>query len=57
MENNFLKVLGALSFFSFVFMAAGILLPLALDAIEREQNWRAARICAQGYYCNPKAGP
>ncbi len=45
-------------FFALVIMFLMIVfgLPFALDQYEKEQQWRAERLCAQGYYCNPKRG-
>jgi len=39
------------------FNVMGFVLVFALDQYEVEQQWRADRLCAQGYYCDPKAGP
>lgn len=30
--------------------------PFILDQAEKEAQWRADRLCAQGYYCDPKRG-
>lgn len=58
---NRIKILRNLFIGAFAFMAfvavLGLLVPFVLDAAERESQWRADRLCQQGYFCDPKAGP
>lgn len=49
-------ILTGLAFVAMVGIMAA-LIPVVLDAAEREAQWRAERLCKQGYYCDPKAGP
>lgn len=39
-----------------MFLAILYGLPFVLDQHEKEVQWRAERLCEQGYYCNPKRG-
>lgn len=48
--------IAAFAFIGFV-AALSVVIPFVLDAAEREAQWRAERLCEQGYYCDPKAGP
>ena len=44
----------------YLFMSAGVSLVLAglvFRAVEIESDWRADRMCVQGYYCEKGAGP
>lgn len=47
----------AAALYCFACVALSAITPVVLDAAEREQQWRADRLCRQGYYCDPKAGP
>jgi len=45
---------------AYLFMLMGITLVLAVlvfRAVEFESDWRADRMCKQGYYCDERAGP
>ena len=48
--------LGILAWIVMINVMAFVLV-FALDQHEKERQWRADRLCSQGYYCDPKAGP